>query len=48
MAEADSFPSGPLGPDQDVVGTIVLDVPDATGTIAYRPDAWFTSLLWGF
>jgi hypothetical protein len=48
MAEADSFPSGPLGSGQAVVGTIVLDVPDMAGTIAYRPDAWFTSLLWGF
>ncbi|MCW2634938.1 MAG: hypothetical protein JWQ99_1305, partial [Blastococcus sp.] len=48
MTDADSFPSGPLGPEQEVAGTIVLDVPDVAGTVAYRPDAWFTSLLWGF
>jgi hypothetical protein len=45
---ADDFPSVHLGPDQKATGTIVLDVPESTGTVAYRPSSGITSLLWKF
>jgi hypothetical protein len=48
LGKADDFPSVPLDPQQDVAGTIVLDVPPSTGTIAYRPDSGTTRLLWQF
>jgi hypothetical protein len=34
--------------DQRVDGTVVLDVPATTGTVAYRPASGVTSLLWTF
>jgi hypothetical protein len=48
FGEARDFPSVPLGPGQKADGTIVLDVPESTGTIAYRPKSGITSLLWRF
>lgn len=46
LDEAEDFPSGPLAPEQETAGTIVLDVADVTGAIAYRPEG--LSLFWRF
>jgi hypothetical protein len=48
LENEDEFPAKPVGPGRDVAGTIVLDVPVSTGTIAYRPASGITSLLWRF
>jgi hypothetical protein len=48
LHEKDEFPAAPVGADQHVSGTVVLDVPETTGTLAYRPAAGSTSLLWQF
>jgi hypothetical protein len=48
LPAAEQFPETPLSPDQEVTGTVVLDVPDATGTIGYRPADGATRLLWQF
>ncbi|MGY1885660.1 hypothetical protein ACI799_10210 [Blastococcus sp. SYSU DS0753] len=31
------FPAAPLGPTQELTGTVVLDVPGLSGTVLYRP-----------
>jgi hypothetical protein len=36
------FPSGPLGPGQQFVGSIVLDVPDPAGTLIFFPNGGFS------
>jgi hypothetical protein len=33
----EQLPSGPLGSGQQYVGTVVLDVPETTGIVQYRP-----------
>ena len=48
LDEDEAFPSAPLRPGRDVAGMVVLDVPESTGTIAYRPASGITSLLWRF
>jgi hypothetical protein len=48
LEPADEFPTAPVGADQKVDGTIVLDVPATTGTVAYRPASGPTTLLWKF
>ena len=48
LDDAAEFPTTALGPDQDITGTIVLDLPRKTGTIAYRPDSGVTTLRWQF
>jgi len=48
LRAADEFPTAPVGADQKVAGTVVLDVPATTGTLAYRPASGLTSLLWRF
>jgi len=48
LKAADEFPTAPVGADQKVTGTVVLDVPATTGTLAYRPASGLTSLLWRF
>ena len=48
LEAADEFPTAPVGADQKVAGTVVLDVPATTGTLAYRPASGLTGLLWRF
>ncbi|WP_324277086.1 hypothetical protein [Blastococcus brunescens] len=42
----DGWLAGPPGPDGPVEGTVVLDVPSATGTIVYRPEGRPAGLRW--
>jgi hypothetical protein len=37
LRDSESFPSRPLSRDQELTGTIVLDVPKSAGTIVFRP-----------
>jgi hypothetical protein len=46
LADATAWPAGHPGPGQLVEGTLVLDVPAATGTIVYRPASWPAGLRW--
>jgi hypothetical protein len=46
LTEADSWPSGPPGGEQPTAGTIVVDVPEVTGAVVYRPESWATGLRW--
>jgi hypothetical protein len=48
LKATDEFPTAPVGADQKVSGTVVLDVPATTGTLVHRPDSGATSLLWRF
>jgi hypothetical protein len=48
LGNDESFPSKHMDPQQDAAGTIVLDVPDSTGTITYGPEGRAVSLRWRF
>jgi hypothetical protein len=48
LDDAAEFPSTALEPDQAAAGTVVLDLPADTGTVAFRPESRLTSLLWRF
>ncbi|MGY2085770.1 hypothetical protein [Blastococcus sp. SYSU DS0539] len=39
---ATPFPGGPLGPSQELTGTVVLDVPALSGVVRYQPE-WLTA-----
>lgn len=41
IGQDEMFPSGPLGPGQQFVGSIVLDVPDPAGTLVFFPSGGY-------
>lgn len=43
ISRAQMFPSGPLGPGQQFVGSIVLDVPDVAGILVFFPGGTYSS-----
>ncbi|MBJ7451059.1 MAG: hypothetical protein JHC71_03120 [Blastococcus sp.] len=43
LSQNQMFPSGPLGPGQQFVGSIVLDVPDPAGVLVFFPAGGFSS-----
>lgn len=48
LPPTEQFTSDPLGPGQQYVGTIVLDVPGTTGTIVYKPAMAEGGWEWNF
>jgi len=48
LRDGESFPSRPLGPDQELTGTIVLDVPESAGTIVFRPKYLTAGAEWAY
>jgi hypothetical protein len=48
LPPAEQFPTDQLGPGQQYVGTVVLDVPNTTGTIIYKPPMADGGWEWNF
>jgi hypothetical protein len=48
LRDGESFPSRPLGPDQELTGTVVLDVPKSAGTIVFRPKYLTAGAEWAY
>ena len=48
LPDAESLPSGPLTTGQELTGTVVLDVPAATGTIVFAPDFLTVGAEWAY
>ncbi|MGY1633057.1 hypothetical protein ACI784_15250 [Geodermatophilus sp. SYSU D01186] len=48
LPSSEQFTTDELGPSQQYVGTVVLDVPGTTGTIVYKPSAAEGGWEWNF